>query len=205
MAERNEQSEQWTPEFDEDGKRPDATTLGKIDNRGQASKLTREVHDLIVSNVAMGAPVEVAASVAGVSHVSFYNWINRGREVEGREAQALIDEQEVPSRSEHDDACVIFFKSVLKARAQWEALTLGKIQAAGDKSWQANAWLLERKYPERYGRKDRQSIELSGQGGGPIELAAVSPIGALQLALAETRERIEVDEEEIADAEIVDD
>jgi hypothetical protein len=39
-----------------------------------------------------------------------------------------------------------------------------------EKSWQANAWLLERRYPAEFALVNR--MELSGPGGGPIRLSA---------------------------------
>jgi hypothetical protein len=43
---------------------------------------------------------------------------------------------------------------------------LAIIAQAGRKSWQARAWMLERMYPDRYGRR----MMLSGGGGSAIKI-----------------------------------
>lgn len=42
-----------------------------------------------------------------------------------------------------------------KADAEREANLVSRIMRASDDTWQAAAWLLERKYPERYARPTR--------------------------------------------------
>jgi hypothetical protein len=48
-----------------------------------------------------------------------------------------------------------YFEAITKALAESETALVAHINRAGDKSWQAHAWLLERRFPERWGRKDR--------------------------------------------------
>jgi len=51
---------------------------------------------------------------------------------------------------------VDFFNEVKKAEAENIASRVQKIQEAGEKTqnWMANAWLLERKYPHMFGKRD---------------------------------------------------
>ena len=46
----------------------------------------------------------------------------------------------------------------------FKAWNIQQIMAAGTKgNWQANAWLLERKYPDEFGRREKQEVKISGE------------------------------------------
>jgi hypothetical protein len=79
--------------------------------------------------------------LAGIHEATFYNWIKWG------EAQA---------RGRYFE----FFEAVKKAEAEGQAALVATINVASKDSWQAAAWILERKYPEEWGRKD--ALALSG-------------------------------------------
>jgi hypothetical protein len=48
-----------------------------------------------------------------------------------------------------------FRAAIKKAQARAEENALKRIQTASRKQWQAAAWWLERKYPERWGKRER--------------------------------------------------
>jgi hypothetical protein len=50
---------------------------------------------------------------------------------------------------------------------------LAIIGRAADEHWQAAAWRLERRFPERYARNRR--VELTGKDGGPVEIKITGP------------------------------
>ena len=50
-------------------------------------------------------------------------------------------------------------KAMKKADAEREAELVTRIMRASDKTWQAAAWLLERKYPERYAKPVMRPVE----------------------------------------------
>lgn len=52
-----------------------------------------------------------------------------------------------------------FRAAVQKAEAEAEERLLGIIEDAAPNTWQAAAWMLERKYPERWGVKARIEVE----------------------------------------------
>jgi hypothetical protein len=65
-------------------------------------------------------------------------------------------------------AYVEFLEAVKKAEAEAEALRVSRISKAGKEgNWQADAWYLERRYPERWGKRIQQ--EVTGKDGGPLE------------------------------------
>lgn len=50
-------------------------------------------------------------------------------------------------------------KAMKKADAEREAALVTRIMRASDKTWQAAAWLLERKYPERYAKPVMRPVD----------------------------------------------
>lgn len=98
------------------------------------SKLTPEVHQKIVELVRAANTVEVAAETAGISQPTFYGWMARGKQ--GGRGNA---------------AYARFREDVEQARIEAESLLVLRVQKAAAKgSWNAAAWLLERRWPERW-------------------------------------------------------
>ncbi len=51
-----------------------------------------------------------------------------------------------------------FARRLARAEADFEVILLSNIQQAGKRSWNAAAWLLERIYPERYAKRQADTI-----------------------------------------------
>jgi transposase len=101
-------------------------------------KIDDQLTDRIVTLVRVGTPVTGAAQTAGIGRSTFYAWMERG------ESQAAAD---APYRQ--------FRESIEKARAEGEALLVQRIQNAAAKgSWQAAAYLLERRYSDNWRKAD---------------------------------------------------
>lgn len=113
-------------------------------------KLTPALIEKIVGYLRAGAYVETAAAAAGISKQTLYTWLRRA-----------VDE------NEEDPIFAKFAAAVEEAQALAEVRDIALIGKAAETQWQAAAWRLERKSPERWGRKDR--VELSGKDGGAIE------------------------------------
>lgn len=69
-------------------------------------------------------------------------------------------------------AFFVFFSAFEEAQVQAELIAERRILKAGEdpKYWTANAWYLERRRPQIFGRPTR--LELSGPEGKPIEISA---------------------------------
>src|SRR5580692_6942098 len=67
---------------------------------------------------------------------------------------------------EHKKNDIAFQEKLDEAANNWELEQVLGIREAGKKSWQARAWLLERKMPERFSLIKRH--ELTGAGGRPL-------------------------------------
>lgn len=121
---------------------------------GRPTKLTPEMTRRIADLVRAGNYVEVAAAAAGISRDTLYRWLKQG----ARTKRGLAHE---------------FSLAIEKAQAEAEARDVTLIATAAREQWQAAAWRLERKFPDRWGRRERQTLEHVGPGGGPVQVEAV--------------------------------
>ncbi len=122
---------------------------------GSSPLLTQGLIERLSAAIRRGAYVETAAALCGISKDSFYRWL---RMAETDEATALI-------RKLSD--------AVKRAMADAEMRDLDVIDnAAQQGQWQAAAWRLERKYPQKWGRQAKLQSEHSGPKGRPIEVNA---------------------------------
>lgn len=115
---------------------------------GRPTKLTPDVQEIVVKAIRSGATHDIAAMAAGIHRDTFYDWKSRGEAGE-------------PIYSDFSDA-------LKTAEAQGALNLLERIQSASEdpKYWPAAAWILERRYPETYGK---QRIEHTGKDGAPME------------------------------------
>ena len=117
---------------------------------GRPTKLTPEVQDKIVTALRAGNYQETAARYAGIAEPTFYEWMARGKSEPG----SIYSE---------------FAEAVEKAKADAEVRDVALIdRAAADGNWQAAAWKLERKFPNRWGRVNR--TEVTGADGGALKV-----------------------------------
>ena len=110
--------------------------------RGRPTKYTPETVDEITKAIHEGATQDDAARLAGVCPAIFYRWLTQPTKID-------------------------FLEKVQKAHAEFKQQQIKAIRAAGIRAkknasgevvgtegqWQANAWLLERKYPDEFGQK----------------------------------------------------
>lgn len=122
--------------------------------RGAPTKRTPEAVSRILKALKLGVSLEQAATYGGISYDTLNEW-----------RKAFPD----------------FSEACKKARAQMEVDSLRVISAAGRRSWQAKAWMLERLFPDKYGRR-----VMLGGAGAPIqiegELRAAAEIRASEAA-----------------------
>lgn len=119
---------------------------------GRHTLCTPERTAIICEALEGGAYLATAAALAGLHPDTVYKWLKRG--AEGEEPYAT------------------FASAVESAQATGEKRLLDLIRAAAaePKHWQAAAWMLERKFPDRYGRKMRveagpPAADDEGEGG----------------------------------------
>lgn len=131
---------------------------------GRPLQLTAEVQDEICECLREGNYLEVAAVLGGASKSSVYSWLKEGHKArrlreKGKELTAL------------QRRCELFLDAIKRAEADAERDALRVVTAASMSHWQAMAWRLERRHPDRWGR--RQAIEHSSPPDKPVRVQRI--------------------------------
>jgi len=122
--------------------------------KGRKSKLDKDRQDKLLKAIRVGNDKKVACALAGISEATLYRWLEQSRE---KNATEQLRE---------------FRESFERVEAEAEVLKVSRIaQAADNGRWQAAAWWLERKYPERWAQQTKIKAELSGPDGRPIAIS----------------------------------
>lgn len=153
---------------------------------GRPTKLTPKKKKIIIEAVERGNYIETAAALAGVSKSTVYNWKTRGeQELERLEKypEAEVSKKEKPFLD--------FLDAYTRALAVAEDLDVQNINEAAKEDWRASAWKLERRNPEKWGKRESLDAKLqhSGKDGGPIETKSkfdLSNLSNEELALLAT-------------------
>ncbi len=99
--------------------------------------LTKPLLKRICRILAEGNSIETSSAASGVSGRTFHNWMERGE----RDGKGIYFQ---------------FFQGVTRARAEAKISLTSKIVKAAPRDWKAAAWLLERMFPQEYGRSTRE-------------------------------------------------
>jgi len=129
--------------------------------RGRPSKLSPQIVDRLCYAIENGNYLEDACCYAGIDYSTFRRWMIRG---------------EGATRGEYRE----FYKKVKAIEASMIVELVGSWRAKMD-SWQSIAAFLERRFPEKFGRR---RVEIMGEGGGPIELELAGAKASLEEKLA---------------------
>lgn len=105
---------------------------------GRPSKLTPELQAKLVEYISAGNYDCVACGLVGINPSTYYRWLQLGKEAKSGKYRE-------------------FYNAIKKAAAAREASWIKYIDS--DPSWQSKAWLLERRYPERWSKKETRTIE----------------------------------------------
>jgi transposase-like protein len=122
---------------------------------GRPTKLTPELQVALCDLIRDGNYYEAACARVGIERTTFFKWMQRGRKAK---SGPLFD----------------FFNAVQSARAESEARVVKDWVAQIPENWQAARDFLARRFPARWGPKD--SHEVVGKGGGPVQLQLVVEI-----------------------------
>lgn len=104
------------------------------------SKLTPAVKAALVEAVEGGNYIETAVRACGIGTSTYYRWMEQG--------EADLENGKASAHRE-------LWEAIKTAEAEAETNALSQIRAAARENWQAAAWYLERKFPDRWGRRER--------------------------------------------------
>jgi transposase len=122
---------------------------------GNLHKFTEETTKKLLLSIRTGNYVEVACAAAGISRPTLLRWLRWSK-------RKKLPEAAEPLRERLKE----FAADYHRAEAEAEEDDVMRLRLAGRRDWRAIAFRLERKHPERWGRKDR--VEHVGEGGKPI-------------------------------------
>ena len=116
---------------------------------GRPTKLTPEVQDLIVDGINAGLTFGLTCARAGVNPATFYRWLEKG---------------ETAKSGVYSEFC----DTVSRAKADSALRLVSQITLQAPTDWRAAAFLLERRFPDDYGKRS----EITGKDGGPVKVEA---------------------------------
>lgn len=184
------------------------TTPQEIERRpgGRKSKLTPETHDAIVKAVRAGATYEAAAGAAGIDESTLYRWLREGESEDGPADKRQFRHDLMRARAEVEVRVVA--GSVMRGIMggyEVEKTTLTRPDGTVEERVRyapadprTGLEFLARREPSRWGR--RTPLEISGPGGGPVQVQAAT-IQELTVRLYEELTTGETIEGEILDEE----
>lgn len=145
--------------------------------RGRRGKLTLEIQNNVCKYIRNGNYLQTAARLAGIHISTFHIWMNRGRE-------------------EEEGIYVDFLEAVEKAESFAENQYLERIREAANGNsdikpiWNAAAWYLERKYPDKWGRRERLDLKHSGKFDQEVKLDIFMELDKLESTI-ENKKKLE--------------
>ena len=110
------------------------------------TKLTPELQEQFCKAIENGDSILGACGYVGISEQTYYNWINRAEEAKSKTKFVKFKE------------CVD--KAKAKALHNFEQV----ITNASMEHWQAAAWMLERRHPNLYGKKEKIEADVNHKG-----------------------------------------
>jgi transposase len=153
--------------------------------QGRPTKLTPERQEKIVNAIASGVYFETACAYAGITATCGHLWLQRGRGIHPTRSQLSIYVNFVNAvEKAQADSEALRVARIKQAGQGGQVLKEEIIEIPGEiitkangeiierpttqeirrtysqAQWQADAWYLERRYPQRWGRQDRIDIHL---------------------------------------------
>lgn len=131
----------------------------------KSSKLTPEIQKEIGNYILAGSPLKFAAEASGITERTFYNWLEQGETAKS----GMYKE---------------FYDYIKECKAKSVQLHLKLItKSANDGNWQASAWILERRFFEHFGRRDKidMKAEVDAKITGKLELHTLSDEQLLEI------------------------
>lgn len=120
----------------------------KRQRKRKPTKTKTAIKEEILENLRTGMTIKAAALLASISEKTFYNW---------------------------RDADEVFLKQCEEAVRFAEAVLLERVkQLAMDKmDWRAFAWILEKRFPDDYGKRQELKVESTTSSDGTAEVLAM--------------------------------
>ena len=123
--------------------------MKEVKYMARPTKLTPELQETICEIIGKGNSITTACHAVGIADTTFYEWKQKGE----HEPDSLHGE---------------FLCALNKAEADAKQELLQYVKDAAPHSWQASMTILERRWPQEFGRRDR--IEVHAKIGPAVEI-----------------------------------
>lgn len=107
----------------------------EIKNLGRPTKFTEERRNAIIDAISHRIPYQLAAEANGICEDTLYDWLNTAK----------------AHQREGIDSDYTIFSEAIKRAEMNKVRQHSDIIADRPERWQADAWLLERRWPKHYG------------------------------------------------------
>ena len=132
---------------------------------GRPTALTPEVSDIIYNYVANGNYPGTACMAAGLDESTIYKWRNKAALYKQWLDDNSIYTDDIEDLPDHDNGLIYyqFFMRLKTAESLAEINHVNNLKAAGaagPQFWAASATYLERKHPDRWGKRDAVDVNV---------------------------------------------
>jgi hypothetical protein len=132
---------------------------------GPPTALTDETFDALVTATRAGAYRVHAAGYAGVHEDTLRRWLRLGA-AEAPLRDDYVDDLSWRKAFDHHERCARLREALREAEAKFALSNLTIIENAARTSWQAAAWLNERRFKDLYALRH----EVTGKDGEPVQV-----------------------------------
>jgi hypothetical protein len=113
-----------------------------------------KIIDLIVAGLEAGMSVTKASRAAGLNPRTYYQWAEWAKK--GKKPWAT------------------HWERIEYAQDRGMVVLAGRVMTASKKDWRAAAWMLERRDPKQWGKREHQSVEHSGEVKQQVTVSTMS-------------------------------
>jgi len=131
-------------------------------------KLTNDVQDSILESIELGMTYQQAANIAGIDETTFHRWKRQGEDANSGKFHQFC----LAIKRANEKAKLILLKRIGESGEGGQILeTTREVYDAGGNLvrriivqkelgpvWQASAWILERRFPDEFGRKAKPQL-----------------------------------------------
>jgi hypothetical protein len=131
--------------------------------RGRPTLMTPELTEQIAMRLAVGNFLTTACAACGVKYDTVLRWLERGRKAD-------------PDDPEEREF-IHFLHTITRAEAEGESACVVAIRGAAKEQWQAAAWLLSHRHPDRWADTVRYKRELEAMTDEQLNAEAARLFG----------------------------
>lgn len=127
---------------------------------GRRTKCSPDLIEDIILLISRGLSIRDTCAMVGITNSTYLHWMNRGNK-ELKRLEQTFGTWEVSDIEPSEAIFLLFSINVKKAIPARKMELINRIRIAGQdpKSWQANAWILERIHPDEFGRKTQVEVK----------------------------------------------